>query len=143
MLALRQRAAEHTPSTKSAPAEQLPASTPAAEAVRSSERTKNFILADMEGRSTRDNRACSSCIRKLAPREIGQVNWHVSQDQACRLCQVAEEKPEAFTKPFCDFLQENPTIFHAVDYFKTKLAHAGYKEVRRQMRVPLPSIMAD
>jgi len=38
-------------------------------------------------------------------------------------------KPEAFTKPYCDFMTENPTVFHAVGYFKEKLVKAGYKEV--------------
>jgi len=40
--------------------------------------------------------------------------------------------PAAFTKPYVNFMTENPTIFHAVDYFKGQLAKAGYKEVRRQ-----------
>jgi aminopeptidase I len=39
-------------------------------------------------------------------------------------------KPEAFTKPYCDFMTENPTVFHAVGYFKEKLLKAGYTEVR-------------
>ncbi|KAL2260039.1 hypothetical protein VTK26DRAFT_6097 [Humicola hyalothermophila] len=38
-------------------------------------------------------------------------------------------KPEAFTKPYLDFMTENPTVFHAVDYFKEKLLKAGYKEL--------------
>lgn len=37
--------------------------------------------------------------------------------------------PEDYTKPFCDFLQENPTVFHAVDYFKSKAKKEGYTEV--------------
>lgn len=93
------------------------------------QRSKNFVLADMEGRDTRDNRACSSCIAKLAPGEVGQVNWHLAEDQVCRLCQIAEIRPEAFTKPFCDFLQENPTIFHTVDYFEGKLKQLGFTQV--------------
>ncbi|KAK0670454.1 putative vacuolar aminopeptidase [Cercophora samala] len=40
-----------------------------------------------------------------------------------------ELKPEAFTKPYCEFMTENPTVFHAVGYFKEKLAKAGYKEL--------------
>lgn len=36
--------------------------------------------------------------------------------------------PETFTKPFCQFLTENPTIFHAVDYFKEKLGDVGFVE---------------
>jgi aminopeptidase I len=39
-------------------------------------------------------------------------------------------KPEAFTQPFCDFLTENPTVFHAVDYFKRTTRIMGYQEVR-------------
>ncbi|KAK9777830.1 putative Vacuolar aminopeptidase 1 [Seiridium cardinale] len=38
-------------------------------------------------------------------------------------------KPEDYTKPFCDFLQENPTVFHAVDYFKAKASEYGYTEL--------------
>ncbi|KAK4127755.1 peptidase M18, aminopeptidase I [Parathielavia appendiculata] len=38
-------------------------------------------------------------------------------------------KPEAFTKPYLDFMTENPTVFHAVDYFKEKLLKAGYTEL--------------
>jgi hypothetical protein len=34
-----------------------------------------------------------------------------------------------YTKPFCDFLTENPTVFHAVDYFKRKLKANGFTEV--------------
>ncbi|KAJ4201859.1 vacuolar aminopeptidase 1 [Fusarium falciforme] len=93
------------------------------------QRSKNFVLADMEGRDTRDNRACSSCIAKLAPGEVGQVNWHLAEDQVCRLCQIAEIRPEAFTKPFCDFLQENPTIFHTVNYFEEKLKQLGFTQL--------------
>jgi hypothetical protein len=37
--------------------------------------------------------------------------------------------PEAYTKPFCDFLTENPTVFHAVDYFEKKLSKAGFRKV--------------
>ncbi|KAH8879644.1 aminopeptidase-like protein [Thozetella sp. PMI_491] len=38
-------------------------------------------------------------------------------------------KPEDFTKPFTDFLTENPTIFHATAYFKDALLAAGYTEL--------------
>lgn len=91
--------------------------------------SKHFLLADMDGRAVRDNRACSTCIANLSDEEVGQVNWHLAEHE-CRLCQVAACKPEAFTKPFCDFMTENPTVFHAIDYFKGKLSHAGYQEVR-------------
>ncbi|KAF7550063.1 hypothetical protein G7Z17_g5978 [Cylindrodendrum hubeiense] len=94
------------------------------------DKSRNFVLADMDGRDTRDNRACASCISKLAPGEVGQVNWHLAKDQACRLCQVADIEPAAFTKPFCDFLAENPTIFHTVEYFTKKLNQLGFQEVQ-------------
>jgi hypothetical protein len=37
--------------------------------------------------------------------------------------------PEAYTQPFCDFLTENPTVFHTVDYFERKLEKAGFTKV--------------
>jgi hypothetical protein len=43
------------------------------------------------------------------------------------------KSPEAYTKPFCDFLTENPTVFHAVDYFEKKLEKAGFKKVCQPM----------
>lgn len=39
------------------------------------------------------------------------------------------KSPEAYTQPFCDFLTENPTVWHAVDYFQKKLEKAGFKKV--------------
>jgi hypothetical protein len=38
--------------------------------------------------------------------------------------------PEEYTQPFCDFLTESPTVFHAVDYFVKQLKTAGFEEVR-------------
>lgn len=89
--------------------------------------TRSFILADFEGRPAQDNTVCKNCAKRLAPRERLQVS--ASTRDECKLCAVATLKPEAYTKPFCDFLTENPTVFHAVDYFKTKLAALGYAEL--------------
>ncbi|KJZ74475.1 hypothetical protein HIM_06071 [Hirsutella minnesotensis 3608] len=100
--------------------------TPTAPAAAPS-RSKLFTLADMDGRAARTSEACVRCIAQLTPAEIGQTNWLLSDE--CRLCQVAACKPEAFTKPFCDFLQENPTVFHTVEYFKRKLSHSGFEEL--------------
>jgi hypothetical protein len=41
----------------------------------------------------------------------------------------ALKSPEAYTQPFCDFLTENPTVWHAVAYFEGKLEKAGFKKV--------------
>jgi hypothetical protein len=42
---------------------------------------------------------------------------------------VRVKEPEAYTEPFCKFLSENPTVFHAVEYFSKKLRAAGFKKV--------------
>ena len=39
------------------------------------------------------------------------------------------KSPEAYIKPFCDFMTENPTIFHAVSAFEDRLIKAGFKKV--------------
>ena len=35
------------------------------------------------------------------------------EQEPARTTRAADVKPEEYTRPFCDFLQENPTIFHA------------------------------
>lgn len=40
-----------------------------------------------------------------------------------------EKIAEKYLKPYCDFMTDNPTIFHAVDAVKKQLAHNGYKEI--------------
>lgn len=89
--------------------------------------TRSFVLADFEGRPARENTVCNDCVERLLARECIQVS--ASSRDECKLCAVAALKPEAYTKPFCDFLTENPTVFHAVDYFKTKLVALGYVEL--------------
>ncbi|KAL7925551.1 peptidase M18-like protein [Trichoderma austrokoningii] len=88
------------------------------------------ISSAMNARPAVDRRACIKCIAKLSPRDIQQVNWHIVEDNKCQLCGVRGDlTPEAFTEPFLDFLRENPTVFHAVDYFQSKLNDAGYVEL--------------
>jgi hypothetical protein len=41
----------------------------------------------------------------------------------------AVKEPADYTQPFVDFLTENPTVFHTVDYFERKLEDAGFKKV--------------
>jgi hypothetical protein len=37
--------------------------------------------------------------------------------------------PAQYTQPFCDFIGNNPTVWHAVTYFEKKLEKAGFKKV--------------
>lgn len=37
--------------------------------------------------------------------------------------------PEAYTKPFCDFITNNPTVFHAISNISSKLESHGYSEL--------------
>ncbi|KAJ0165198.1 Vacuolar aminopeptidase 1 [Colletotrichum tanaceti] len=90
--------------------------------------SKPFLLADMNGRSPAQNPVCESCWNSLRYSEVKQTTL-AAHPSACKLCAVAAGKPEAYTQPFVDFLSENPTIFHAVSYFKDKLAAAGFTEL--------------
>jgi aminopeptidase I len=42
---------------------------------------------------------------------------------------TTKEIASAYTTPFCDFLTENPTIFHTVAVFAEELRDAGYKKL--------------
>jgi aminopeptidase I len=37
--------------------------------------------------------------------------------------------PAEYTQPFLDFINENPTVFHAVDYFSKRLDGEGFKKL--------------
>ncbi|CRK15767.1 hypothetical protein BN1708_017416, partial [Verticillium longisporum] len=89
--------------------------------------TREYLLADMAGRSRQENPVCTPCFLTL--RSVDQPHVRLGSPAECRLCAVSAGKPEAYTKPFCDFLTENPTIFHTVAHFKTKLADAGFHEL--------------
>lgn len=63
------------------------------------------------------------------------------QPVAANQVNAKDIKPEAFTKPYLEFMTENPTVFHAVGYFKEKLDKAGYKEVScHSVPAPLPQL---
>jgi aminopeptidase I len=51
------------------------------------------------------------------------------EDKSARFKQATRENAEEYTKPFCDFLTDNPTVFHCVDAVKTQLKEAGWKEL--------------
>lgn len=51
------------------------------------------------------------------------------EDEAARFKQATRENAEKYTKPFCDFLTDNPTVFHCVDAVKGQLKEAGWKEL--------------
>ena len=72
--------------------------------------------------------------REAAKRTVEAAKWRFAEKR-----RVAEKRkaielfslksPEEYTQPFCEFLTENPTVFHAVDYFEKKLEKAGFKKV--------------
>ncbi|KAB5575485.1 peptidase M18 [Coniochaeta sp. 2T2.1] len=78
-------------------------------------------------RSQVDNTVCVSCYSQLTQRERLLVTLALTEK--CRLCAFKEVKPEAFTKPYCEFMTENPTVFHTVGHAKSKLEAAGYKHL--------------
>lgn len=47
--------------------------------------------------------------------------------------EAKDVKPEDFTKPYCDFMTANPTVFHATAYFKESYEKAGFVVVRTGM----------
>jgi len=93
-----------------------------------------FIAADMENKPKGENTVCLDCYQRLRQQELPFVALGLME--SCRLCAFRAVKPEAFTKPFCEFLTENPTVFHTVGYTKSKLEAAGYTLVCLSVFVP-------
>lgn len=52
-----------------------------------------------------------------------------AKDESKRFPKATGHAASAYTKPFCDFLQDNPTVFHAVGSTKQMLKDAGWTEL--------------
>ena len=63
----------------------------------------------------------------------------VKKEEAMKVFSV--KSPAEYTQPFCDFLTENPTVFHAVEYFEDRLVKAGYIKVRNRIYFVLSSTL--
>lgn len=75
---------------------------------------------------------CEACSRLLTLAQYKNATMALRQllpKTDCYICDMKALKPESFTKPFCRFLTDNPTIFHTVGYFKEQLNTADFKEV--------------
>ncbi|KAF3061336.1 Vacuolar aminopeptidase 1 [Daldinia childiae] len=93
-----------------------------------SDAVKAFIVGDLARSGSVS--LCDSCFRDIPKEKRTGTNIIIESDtQQCSVCNVLASKPEAFTEPFCKFLQENPTVFHSVGYFKEKLNALDYKEL--------------
>ncbi|KAI1084218.1 aminopeptidase I zinc metalloprotease-domain-containing protein [Whalleya microplaca] len=89
---------------------------------------KAFILGELARNASLT--LCDSCYREIPDHHTDSLPFQLTDVRsACSACNVMTTKPEAFTEPFCRFLQENPTIFHAVDYFTSKATSVGFEEL--------------
>lgn len=67
---------------------------------------------------------------KMEPSALPQIPEFGRRQQTVPVkAQTKEKGPEAYTKPFTDFMTDNPTIFHAVDAVAQDLEKNGYKKV--------------
>ncbi|KAI0977068.1 aminopeptidase-like protein [Xylaria arbuscula] len=89
---------------------------------------KAIIIGELKTR--RDVKLCDACYRDLPDACADSLSLELTNSQSsCSACAIMNSTPEAFTEPFCNFLRENPTIFHTVEYLKTKLTSLDYKEL--------------
>ncbi|KAL5614561.1 hypothetical protein BROUX41_004664 [Berkeleyomyces rouxiae] len=127
---------QHRPSTQSlnvAPAPvPMPAPAPVSTAASTSKQTpaqRAFVLGDFSHSSSASkNTVCYSCASQLSAQQHAHMVPQM-HGQECVLCAFQSKGPEVYTEPFCSFLTDNPTIFHAVEYFKEKLGEAGFTEL--------------
>ncbi|KAI1659916.1 aminopeptidase I zinc metalloprotease-domain-containing protein [Daldinia decipiens] len=93
-----------------------------------SDAVKAFVVGDLARSGSVS--LCDSCLQDIPKEKRTRTNIIIESDtQQCSACDILASKPEAFTEPFCKFLQENPTVFHSVGYFKDKLNALDYKEL--------------
>ncbi|EFX00447.1 aspartyl aminopeptidase [Grosmannia clavigera kw1407] len=104
------------------------------QALRSIE-SQCFAITDMSQRPAAKNTICADCAYRMSLDEVKQCRVFfggekaVMDSQECVICSWKTGNPAAFTWPYLNFMTENPTIFHAVDYFKQILRVAGFEEL--------------
>jgi aminopeptidase I len=83
-----------------------------------------------------EQKAFAQQVQRGLPEMVGSSSSRASstrsspqEDKTARFKQATRENAEKYTKPFCDFLTDNPTVFHCVDAVKNQLKNAGWKEL--------------
>ncbi|GAB7360634.1 hypothetical protein MBLNU230_g0514t1 [Neophaeotheca triangularis] len=67
------------------------------------------------------------CIDRLAARQKSARK--AEEQETLRFPQATSSNARKYAKPFCDFLTENPTVFHAVSALKEQMQEAGWTEL--------------
>ena len=85
------------------------------------------------------NSSPSEMLEAARPRPVlmcmacGWRDGQKSRPRPCKRCALRDDRADVFasvfTEPFCDFLTENPTVFHAVERFEDMLDEAKYEQV--------------
>lgn len=71
-----------------------------------------------------------SSARGKQEKEVGyQPSASSSNADASGFYRATQENAARYTKPFCEFLTDNPTVFHAVAALKKNLLEAGFSEI--------------
>lgn len=84
--------------------------------------TREQYLAEQETSKSKPKGLAAT----LAANEAERAKQH---DEALRFRQATRENASKYTKPFCDFLTENPTVFHCVAAMKKDMKDAGWTEL--------------
>lgn len=84
-------------------------------------------------RSQRSGSPTVHTCTRVAPNRISNTTSVLQPLEALSLSdgklRAASLNPSDFTVPFLKFMTENPTVFHAVDYFSKKLEAKGFKKL--------------
>lgn len=81
-----------------------------------SQKVRDANLFDEEGPRQQQNK------QTFEPKESSQI-------KASHITYRSVKNPEAYTQPFCDFLTDNPTVWHTVETFQRRLIQAGFKKL--------------
>jgi len=98
--------------------------------------TSQERMAKMRARiAACSNSGKTSDFVEASERRDAQENWQKEANEYLHRYGITItgdnklKSAEEYCQPFCEFLTENPTVFHAVDYFEKKLNKAGFTKV--------------
>ncbi|KXS99353.1 hypothetical protein AC578_9002 [Pseudocercospora eumusae] len=74
-------------------------------------------------------KTCPLCAKSTTPASAAP---RLEKQKQTRFPQATRENAARYKKPFCDFLNNNPTVFHAVDALKKDLKEQGFTQLNER-----------
>lgn len=115
--------------TRTAPVQQQPGAAPTRASHNNGTGLAATHAADVQRTASVQQQPGAATARASQNNGTGLAATYAANLNAERFPQATRKNAEKYAKPFCDFLTDNPTVFHAVAAMKKQLKDEGFSEL--------------